>query len=271
MSANQVIRFESVDFIRGSLKILSDINLTINAGEHWAFIGPNGAGKSTMLNLCGALVHPSNGSVHVLGERLGRVDIRELRESIGHVDPNHAPISPLNVSKVIHSGATGTKELMMRWKPEEEIIERAQYLIGLLGLANRKDATWPTLSQGEKSRTLIARALIKNPKLLLFDEPSTGLDVSARESFLTSIDTMHSLQPELTTIMVSHHFEELPETTTNALLIKGGKILCSGIAKEILNSENVTECFNYPIEIEYKQGRWNARAEPSGSIWASEN
>ncbi|MBP9115090.1 MAG: ATP-binding cassette domain-containing protein [Acidimicrobiia bacterium] len=267
MDDMEVLRFESVNYVRASNKILSNIDLSIHTGEHWALIGPNGAGKSTILNLCGALIHQSNGTIHVLGHRLGRVDIRELRESIGHVDPKHAPISPLSVLEVVLTGATGTRELMLRWIPDAKLLERADYLIEVLGLMSHKYSIWPTLSQGEKARTLIARSLLTNPKLLLFDEPSTGLDVSARESFLSSVDSMHKLQPDLTTVMVTHHFEELPETTTHAMLIKDGSILYSGVAKKILTSDNVSECFNYPIEIDYRLRRWNARAKTPDSTW----
>lgn len=255
-----VLRMEHVDFVRGSRHILRDINLTVNAGEHWALIGRNGAGKSTILSMCGAEVHPTRGKVFVLGEQMGRVEIRKLRESIGHVNPRHPLQSALTVRQVIMTGATGTVEFMPRWEPTPEIIERADHLIDLLGLGRIANLTWPTMSQGERGRTLIARALVTDPSLLLLDEPSTGLDVAAREQLLETVDELHHTQPELATVLVTHHLEELPETTTHAMLIKDGEILAAGDVHEVLTTDLVTESFEHPIQIDHHEGRWRARA-----------
>lgn len=261
MTATEILRLDSVDFVRELRQILTDINLTVHAGEHWALIGPNGAGKSTILSMCGAEKHPTRGSVHVLGHQLGRVEIRKLRESIGHVNPRHPLRSALTVRQVVLTGATGTTELMNRWEAEPDILARAEYLIEMLGLKELDGATWPTMSQGERGRTLIARALLPDPPLLLLDEPSTGLDVAAREQFLETVDHLHRSQPNLATVLVTHHLEELPETTTHAVLIKEGRVLASGPAHDVLTTELVTESFNYPIQIEYRDRRWQARAD----------
>lgn len=263
MSESDVLRLEAVHFVRKSRNILTDINLTVRAGEHWALIGPNGAGKSTILSLCGAVTHPSLGSVHVLGHKLGRVDIRKLRQSIGHVNPRHLLLSPMTVREVILTGATGTTELMMRWAPDAATLARVEELIEMLGLRDLEHATWETMSQGERGRTLIARALLPGPPLLLLDEPSTGLDVAAREQFLSTVDDLHRAQPELATILVTHHLEELPETTTHAMLVKDGRVHASGPAHDVLTTRLVSECFSYPIEIEHRGHRWHARAARS--------
>lgn len=260
MSSREVLRLEGVDFVRQSRPILSDITTTVRAGEHWALIGPNGAGKSTMLSLCGAEQHPTRGTVHVLGQQLGRVEIRKLRESIGHVNPRHPLRSALTVREVVLTGATGTTELMNRWEPSASEEARARHLIELLGLAPLGDATWPTMSQGERGRTLIARALLPDPRLLLLDEPSTGLDVAAREQLLETIDSLHASQPELATVLVTHHLEELPETTTHAMLVSHGRLHATGPVAEVLTTELVSESFAYPIHIEHRDGRWSARA-----------
>lgn len=261
MADREILRLEGVDFVRDSRQILSGIHLTVHAGERWALIGPNGAGKSTILSMCGAVKHPTRGSVHVLGCKLGRVDIRELRESIGHVNPRHPLNSPLTVRQVILTGATGTTELMPRWVPDAAIQARADELIEMLGLNGLETATWSTMSQGERGRALIARALLPDPPLLLLDEPSTGLDVAARELFLTTVDELHRARPDLATILVTHHLEELPTTTTHAMLIKDGQGYASGPAREVLTTELVSECFDHPIEIEHRSGRWQARAQ----------
>ena len=258
-AGTEILRLESVDFVRAGREILTDVHLTVRAGEHWALLGPNGAGKSTILSLCGAVQHPTRGSVHVLGHRIGRVDIRELRQSIGHVNPRHPLRSPLTAREVILTGATGTTELMMRWRPDRATLTRAELLIEMLGLGSFQRATWDTMSQGERGRTLIARALLTDPPLLLLDEPSTGLDVAAREEFLETIDGLHRAQPQLATVLVTHHLEELPETTTHALLVSAGRVSAAGPAGEVLTTEQVSQCFSYPIRIGHQDGRWYAR------------
>lgn len=260
MTDREILRLDAVEFVRDSRQILADITLTVRAGERWALIGPNGAGKSTILSMCGAVEHPTRGSVHVLGRELGRVDIRELRESIGHVNPRHPLSSPLTIRQVTLTGATGTTELMPRWSADAETEARADELIEMLGLTGLKGATWPTMSQGERGRALIARALLPDPSLLLLDEPSTGLDVAARERFLTTVDELHRARPDLATILVTHHLEELPTSTTHAMLIKDGRCHASGSARDVLTTELVSECFDHPIEIEHRSGRWQARA-----------
>lgn len=260
MTGVEVLQLERVCFVRESRRILDDIDLTVRAGEHWALIGPNGAGKSTILSMCGAQQHPTSGTVRVLGAQLGRVELRQLRESIGHVNPRHAIRSNLSVREVILTGATATNELMMRWQPTPELLARADELIDSLGLGELQQARWPTMSQGERGRTLIARALLTEPGLLLLDEPSTGLDVAAREQLLETIDLLHQTQPELATILVTHHLEELPESTTHAVLISHGRVLAAGPAREVLTTELVSRSFDHPIQIEHQDGRWRARA-----------
>ncbi|NYF29923.1 iron complex transport system ATP-binding protein [Microbacterium sp. JAI119] len=253
-----VLALRGVDVVRNARQILTGIDLTVRQGEHWAVIGPNGAGKSTILSMCGAQAHPTRGSVHVLGQQLGRVEIRQLRESIGHVNPRHPLRSPLTVREVVLTGATGTTEMMNRWEPSPAILARVEHLMALLGLEAIEAATWPTMSQGERGRALIARALLPDPALLLLDEPSTGLDVAAREQFLETLDLLHSTQPELATVLVTHHLEELPRSTTHAALIAKGEIVAKGQADAVLTTPLVTAAFAYPIRIERREERWQA-------------
>ena len=259
-TAREVLRLDHLSFVRRQREILKDITLTIRAGEHWALIGANGAGKSTILSMCGAYEHPTRGTVHVLEKQLGRVDMRELRAEIGHVNPRHPINAPLTIEQVVLTGATGTIEWVPRWEPDEALVTRARELIELMGLKGREHVSWPTMSQGERGRTLIARALLTNPSLLLLDEPSTGLDVAAREQYLATVDELHRNRPELATILVTHHLEELPESTTHAALITHGELTAQGPVREVLTTELVTECFAYPIEISHADGRWQARA-----------
>ncbi|GAA2633768.1 ABC transporter ATP-binding protein [Paractinoplanes durhamensis] len=254
-----VLDLADVTFRRDGKEILHGVSLTVARGEHWVMLGPNGAGKSTILGFCGAVTHPTSGSVHVLGQQLGRVELQALRRQIGHVNPRHPLRSPLTVLDIVLTGITGTVETPMRWQPGRDELDRAHHLIDLLGLGDRAGDIWPTLSQGERGRALIARALIPDPELLLLDEPSTGLDVAAREQLLDTIDLLTHTHPGLTSILVTHHLEELPETTTHAMLIADGRISAAGPVGTVLTSENVTAAFAHPIEVEHRDGRWIAR------------
>jgi iron complex transport system ATP-binding protein len=260
MSRPEVLRLRDVALVRGGSTLLHDIDVTVHTGEHWALLGANGAGKSTLLSLYGAVEHPTRGEVHVLGQQLGRVDIRELRRHIGHVNPRHPLRSPLTVEEVVLTGVTGSIELVPRWVPTAAERSRAAELIDLLGIGRHRADRWTTLSQGERGRALIARALMPDPPLVLLDEPSTGLDVKAREQLLTTIDELGNAQPGLTSILVTHHLEELPSSTTHALLLRDGGISAIGPAAEVLTTANVSACFDHPIEIHRADGRWLARA-----------
>ncbi|MEH0546437.1 ATP-binding cassette domain-containing protein [Streptomyces sp. B21-105] len=251
---------KDVDVVRDGNPILREVSLTVRAGEHWALLGANGAGKSTLLSLLGALAHPTCGMVEVLGHRLGRVDMRQLRSYVGHVNPRHDLRSPLKVQDVVLTGLTNTIERVPRWEPTPEQVSTADRLIGLLGLTDRQDARWPTLSQGERGRALIARALMPSPRLLLLDEPATGLDVAGREQLIERIDTLQHTYPELASVLVTHHLEELPPGTTHVMLLRDGRCLASGPAGEVLTSDQVSKCFDHPIRLTRVDGRWSVRA-----------
>ncbi|WP_101830052.1 ABC transporter ATP-binding protein [Frankia canadensis] len=255
-----VLRADAVSLIRDGRELLTEIELTVRPGEHWALLGPNGAGKSTLLSLCGAVRHPTRGSVEVLGHQLGRVDVRALRGWIGHVDPRHPLRSPLTVEEVVLTGATGSVELVPRWRPTARQRRQVEDLLALLGIAAIREARWPVLSQGERGRALIARALMPEPRLLLLDEPATGLDVAARERLLTSIETLADELGDLASVLVTHHLEDLPISTGHAMLLRGGRVLAAGPVDDVLTSELVSACFDYPIEVCRTEGRWSARA-----------
>ncbi|TCO48268.1 iron complex transport system ATP-binding protein [Kribbella antiqua] len=255
-----MLSVKDVDFVRDGKLLLDGVSWTVGAAERWALLGPNGAGKSTLLGLCGAITHPTRGTVEILGRRLGSVDIRVLRESIGHVNPRHPLRSPLTLLQVVLTGLTGTTELMLRWQPTPAQRTRALELIDLLRIGPRAGDAWTTLSQGERGRALIARALISDPALLLLDEPSTGLDVAAREQLLETLDVVHSTHPELASVLVTHHLEELPTSTTHALLLRAGRVVALGEAQDVLVSAWVSQTFAHPIAITQEEGRWTARA-----------
>jgi iron complex transport system ATP-binding protein len=166
-----VLELADVTFRRDGKQIIDGISLTVHEGEHWALLGPNGAGKSTLLGFCAAVTFPTSGTVRILGEQMGRVDLARLRHSIGHVNPRHRLQYPLTVREVVLTGITATIDIPNRWTPTADELRRADEMIETVGLFRRADDVWPTLSHGERGRTLIARALISDPRLLLLDEP----------------------------------------------------------------------------------------------------
>ncbi|TWF95954.1 ABC transporter ATP-binding protein [Saccharopolyspora dendranthemae] len=255
-----VLRAVDVEVVRDGRHLLREIGLKVHPGQHWALLGANGAGKSTLLSLLGAHQHPTRGSVEVLGHRLGAVDMRALRSFVGHVNPRHPLRSPLTARQVVLTGATNTTELVPRWVPSDAESARAERLIGVLGIAERAEAAWNTLSQGERGRALIARALMPEPRLLLLDEPATGLDLAAREQLLTSLDELRAEHPGLATVLVTHHLEELPTGTTHAMLLRDGRCLAAGEVDEVITGEHISTCFDHPVHITRDHGRWYARA-----------
>ncbi|MFD0024048.1 ABC transporter ATP-binding protein [Streptomyces sp. NPDC058382] len=259
-----VIRADGVTLVRDGKVLLDSVSMTVRGGEHWALLGANGAGKSTLLGLLGAIRHPTSGSVEVLGRTIGRVDLRELRTLLGHVDPRHPLRSPLTVREVALTGLTNSVEPVPRWSAGPEQRERAERLLKMLGMGGKETSRWPSLSQGERGRTLIARALMPQPRLLLLDEPATGLDLAAREQLLDSLDVLREENPELATVLVTHHLEELPASTTHAMLLRAGRCVASGPADEVLTTDRVSDCFGHPVRIARTDGRWTARAQRGG-------
>jgi iron complex transport system ATP-binding protein len=259
-ASSPVLELRDVTYRRDGKEIIRGVSFTVNQGERWAMLGPNGAGKSTILGFCGAVTHPTSGTVHVLGSQLGRVELQALRRMIGHVNPRHPLRSPLTVRDIVLTGLTGTIETTLRWRPTAAEAERADALISSLGLGAKAGQRWPVLSQGERGRVLIARALICEPRLLLLDEPSTGLDIAAREQLLEAIDRLTQTHPDVATVLVTHHLEELPSSTTHALLLADGRVVAAGPARAAVTTENVSAAFDHPIDVQFFDGRWLARA-----------
>jgi iron complex transport system ATP-binding protein len=258
-----VLRAAAVDLERGERLLLDQVSLTVRAGELWALLGPNGAGKTTLLRILASYAHPTRGQVDILGCRLGRVNVFELRPLIGHVTAHHPLQVPLTVCEVVLTGATGTIELPPRRIPGPAELGRAGSLIELMGLRRLAGARWPVLSQGERARALIARALMAQPRVLLLDEPAAGLDLAGREQLLASVDELRARQPGLAAVMVTHHLEELPASTSHALLLREGRVVAAGPAAAVLTTELVSACYDHPVTISRQAGRWTATARPA--------
>lgn len=248
---------DGVTVRRGSARLVEEMTWRVPTGSHWAVLGPNGAGKSTALKLAGGWWYPTTGTVDILGERLGRVELLKLRRRIGWVDPRQR-LGDHSVADLVLSGITGSNGLLPRWEPDEEELTRLANLLELTGMASRSKRRWMELSQGERARTLIARALITQPELLLLDEPTTGLDLPGRELLLRVIDELRELRPELTTVLVTHHVEEIAASTSDVLLMKDAGVLAAGPVGETLTSENLSELYELPVSLETVAGRWFA-------------
>jgi iron complex transport system ATP-binding protein len=244
-------------WVPAGAELLRGITWRVRAGEHWALLGPNGAGKSTLLSLAGARRHPSAGTVRVLGERLGEVDVRELRRLIGVVDPALRMPDELTVETVVLTGASGSiQPLWDRYGAAER--ERARELLELVGCAHLAKRRVGTCSQGERGRIRVARALLPSPRLLLLDEPASGLDLAARELLLTALSDLAVLEPGLATVVVCHHLEDLPPRTSHAMLLARGEVVAGGPVEEALTGETVSACFGLPVRLQRRAGRWSA-------------
>ena len=239
--------------------VLHDIDLSVRTGEHWAVLGPNGAGKSTLLSLAGATRHPSRGEVEVLGARLGRVDLRRLREHIGTVDVRLRMPADLSVADYVLTGATQTVQLLPSRYDDNHRAHVAALLrdFGLEGVADRSVAV---CSQGERARARVARALMPAPRLLLLDEPADGLDLPGRADLLRSLEQLCRRDLELATLTVVHHLEELPATTTHVALVREGRFVATGPASLLADAVALSRCFGRPVHAFTVDGRWYASA-----------
>lgn len=239
--------------------ILDGIDWSVRSGEHWALLGANGAGKTTILRLVGATMFPTTGTVEVLGHRLGTVDVRELRAAIGLVSSAQKVPVDLPGHTVVLTGATGTVQPL--WKKYDEATrERAHALLTELDCKELADRPYGVCSGGQRARLLIARALMADPSLLLLDEPFNALDLPSREDL---IDTMHELalnRPELATVTVTHHLEELSPAIGHAVLLRDGRVQAKGPVEDVLTDAGMTACFGRPIEVTRHEGRWLARS-----------
>jgi iron complex transport system ATP-binding protein len=247
---------------RAWTEILHDLDWEVDPGERWVLLGPNGAGKSTLLTLVAAAGFPTKGTVEVLGEQLGRSHMPTLRERIGVVGTRIAEEvafwPALDVLDVILSGATGTIVLRYDRLGEAER-ERAALLAARLGIERLLDRPFSGCSDGERQRVLLARALMPDPPLLVLDEPTAGLDLPGREELLASLDRLAVDEPSLTTVTVLHHLEDVPESTTHALLLRDGAPVAAGPAADVLRDGPVSAAFGLDVEVLRDGGRYRAR------------
>jgi iron complex transport system ATP-binding protein len=260
MSDQPVVDLRDVTVVRNARNIVEHVSLSFAAGERWALIGPNGSGKSTLLKMASSWMHPTSGGVFLFGRQLGQFDVTEIRKDIGFVTPAHDLQWPLDGLDVVLTGITGTLETPMRWEPSPAEVKRARDAMREVGVEHLAQTEWYVMSQGERGRVLIARALILRPKLLVLDEPMSGLDLTAREQLLDTLDDLAKVEPTLTSVLVTHHIDELPASTTHAALMSRGKLVAAGEAMDVLTSAHVSTAFEHPIQVTHNRGRWAARS-----------
>lgn len=246
---------------RGGKDILGPITWQVEADQRWVLLGPNGAGKTSLLSLISAQTHPTQGEVEVLDQVLGKVDVFDLRPRIGLMSPSVGVNLPVD-EKVMDVVLTASYGIVGRWRENYELWDesRATALLTILGVRDMSERLIGTLSEGERKRVLIARAMMSDPELLLLDEPASGLDLGGREDLLTRLEALANDPIAPITVIVTHHIEEIPAGTTHALLLKNGKALSSGPVAEVVTSENLTQAYNLPIVVTSEAGRFFARA-----------
>jgi iron complex transport system ATP-binding protein len=256
-----VVQLAGVTVRRGTKTLLDSVDWTVEEDERWAVLGPNGAGKTTLLQVASAALHPTSGDAWVLGEQLGRVDVFELRPRIGFASAALAERIPRG-ERVLDVVVSAGYSVLGRWRESYVAadLHRAQVLLGLLGMTGFEQRTYGTLSQGEKARVQISRALMTDPELLLLDEPAAGLDLGGREDLLRRLSTLAEDPDAPASVLVTHHVEELPPGVTHALLLRDGAVVASGLTRDVLTSEVLSETFALPLVVERRGGRWYARA-----------
>lgn len=256
-----VLQVENVTVVRDGKTILGTIDWQVNENERWVILGPNGAGKSTLFALCSSQIHPTSGTVHILGSRLGAVDVFELRPRIGFMGSTLVTQFPED-ERVLDVVLTAAYAMLGRWQEAYELWDesRAQALLTTLGVRELAQRKFFTLSEGEKKRTLIARALMADPEILLLDEPASGLDLGGREDLLRRFDVLAADPYSPATLMITHHIEEIPSGSTHAMLLKSGKVVASGPIAQVVTSDNLTLAYDMPIQVTANNNRYSANA-----------
>lgn len=260
-----IIDIQNVSWDRNQIQILQNINWQVNEGEHWCLLGLNGSGKTTLLNMINGYIWPTEGSMAVLGKTFGEFDLRELRKNIGWVSTSlqQKLYGSETAIKIVLSGKFATIGLYDQTDSED--MKRAEALMKALGCTALMERTYDTMSQGERQRVLIARALMASPKLLILDEPCTGLDVFAREQLLQMVAAVAAEKNAPTIIYVTHHVEEILPVFTKTLLIKDGQVFAADETKNVLTSALMSVFFEVPVDIQRRDGRnW---LSVKGDLW----
>jgi iron complex transport system ATP-binding protein len=256
-----VIFVDGAGVVRGGSHLLRDIAWRVEEDERWVILGPNGAGKTTLLGLASGGLHPSTGAVEVLGERLGRTDVNELRTRIGLSTAALADRIPAR-ERVVDVVLTAAWSVVGRFRERYDAMDdaRARALLDQWGVAGLADRPYGTLSEGERKRVQIARALMTDPELLLLDEPAAGLDLGGREDLVGRLAELAQDPDAPTLVLVTHHVEEIPPGFTHALLLREGMVVAQGPLPATVTGEHLSKAFGLPLAVERSGERYAARA-----------
>ncbi|BDV25754.1 iron ABC transporter ATP-binding protein [Corynebacterium ulcerans] len=257
-----LLDFSEVEFKRGGKTLVGPVEWQVELDERWVILGPNGAGKTTLIRMAAAEEFPSKGKLWIMGEQLGRTDMRDLRAMIGVSSSalgNRIPADEKVSDLVISAGYA----ILGRWREEYEEwdLGRATEILEQVGAYHLADQTWGTLSEGERKRVLVARALMTNPELLLLDEPTAGMDLGGREDLVAYLGELAMDADAPAIVMITHHVEEVPPGFTHALLLDEGAVVAQGLIDDVITSENLTRAFHQPIAVDKIDGRYFARRQ----------
>ncbi|WP_454789366.1 ABC transporter ATP-binding protein [Mycolicibacterium lutetiense] len=255
-----LIDFARVTLRRGGNTLVGPITWSVELDERWVVIGPNGAGKTSLLRIAAATEYPSSGTAYVLGERLGRTDMSELRARVGLSSSalsQRIPDDEVVRDLVVSAGYA----VLGRWREDYEDVDYAQAIDMLesVGAEHLAERTYGTLSEGERKRVLIARSLMTDPELLLLDEPAAGLDLGGREELVARLTDLAADPDAPAMVLVTHHVEEIPVGFSHALILSEGHAVASGLLTEVLTAENLSTAFGQSIALDVIDGRYFAR------------
>jgi iron complex transport system ATP-binding protein len=258
---SSVLEFTDVSVVRDGTPILKSVTWTVDSAERWAILGPNGAGKTTLLRIAAASMHPTKGSALVLDEKIGKVDLAELRPRVGFASTAEARRIPGDET-VLNVVLTAAYAVSGRWNEQYDDVDvkRAKRVLAEWKLDALQDRLFGSLSDGEQKRVQIARSIMTDPELLLLDEPAASLDLGAREELLKLLGGYASASSAPAIVMVTHHVEEIPAGFTHAMLLKRGAVTAAGPIDEVINPANLSLTFGLELSVAKNDGRYVARA-----------
>ncbi|WP_327066491.1 ABC transporter ATP-binding protein [Kitasatospora sp. NBC_01250] len=262
---SDVLELVDVSVVRDGRALISQVSWSVAEGERWVILGPNGAGKTTLLQVASSYLHPTSGTVAVLGEKLGSVDVFELRQRIGLAGASLLDRIPREQT-VLQTVLTAAYGMTATWQETYDKVDesRALLLLDRLGMGGYEQRSFGTLSEGERKRTLIARGLMTDPELLLLDEPAAGLDLGGREDLVRRLGALAQDPYAPAMAVVTHHVEEIAPGFTHVLMIRQGKVLTAGPIDTELTARNLSLCFGLPLTLERHGDRWSAQGLPLG-------